>query len=264
MRKALARYELRHASKSMRDAALAFQTRFHIEFDTLTHFSAETLKEMHALRLDEPELMKQVFVASENDRTTFESFDVLTRIANLSAPGLSDRTEYFAALQSVYRRLEPPLAGDESRLVVAPEREGRIMGEALGWLRPQDLAPHAKRIPYEHGLLVGISHCVRVLHAPKIVCIDGAIASGATLVALLDLLAAPGASVEIYSVHAAREGLRAILRFATMADLSVRIHVGHVTEGLCAKFYATEQDGVRLVVGDLGDMIASVAVAAGK
>lgn len=257
------RYPFELAPAAMRAAAEAFQVRFGIAFKTLTHLSANTLSAMHVRGDDESSLMRNVYVASEHDPDVLGQIGVLTRIANLDAPSFSDRAEYFAALQAVYRRLEKRVPTEDGRLLVAPEREGRILAEALGWLRsPHDLAPHAKRIPYEHGLLVGISDCAISERPRHLVCVDGAIASGATMLALLELLAKPGVPVEIYSVHAAQEGLRAILRFAAERGLSIRIHVGHVTEGLCEKFYAVEAGGRRLVVGDLGDMIDRVAVRA--
>jgi len=241
----------------MRGAAEAFQARFGVGFATLTHLSFDTLTALHARGDDEAALMRNVMVASESDPAILPAFDRLARIANRQQPSLEERAEYFETLQSVYRRLEGAMPLDGERLLVAPEREGRILAEVLGWLRPgRDLAPHAKRIPYEHGLLVGVSPC-GAPPAERLVIVDGAIASGATIIALLDLLASSEVPIDIFSVHAAREGVRAILRCARDAGWSVRIHAGHVTEGLSGKFYAIAPGG--LAVGDLGDMIDSVA-----
>jgi uracil phosphoribosyltransferase len=145
--------------------------------------------------------------------------------------------------------------------VVAPEREGRILTQSMHMLRAgRDLTPHAKRIPFEHGLLVGVSKCSAASNGRPLLFLDGAIASGATLITLLDLLAVPGVPVDICSVHAAGEGVRSIARYAAASRLSVRIYAGHVTEGLSPKFYAVCPSTSELVVGDLGDTIAPVAV----
>jgi hypothetical protein len=244
----------------MRRAAEAFQTRFGVEFTTLTNFTADALASMHRRAGDEFAVMEKVYVASDYDRGVLADFDVLTRIANSPSPSLSDRGAYLNSLLAIYRRLEGKLHSDDARLLIAPEREGRMLAQSLGWLRNgHDLAPHAKRIPYEHGLLVGVSDCAVSSQVQKITCIDGAIASGATLMAILGLVATPGVPMEIYSVHAAREGLRAIIRFCNARGLPVRIYVGHATEGLSSKFYAVAPHGAGVAVGDLGDMIAHSA-----
>lgn len=245
----------------MREAAEAFETRFGVRFATLTHFPAWMLAQLHTRGADEAALMANVHTGTQYDPALLASFDVLTRIANLSEPSVADRAKYLEVLQHVYRSVDASLPPEKNRLVVAPEREGRMLAGILGWLHPYDLAPHAKRIPYEHGLLVGISDCNLARNVRQLVIVDGAIASGATIMALLALLAAPGMPVEIFSVHAAREGLRAILRTAAATGLSVRVHAGHVTDGLSQKFYAVAPDGRGLAVGDLGDMIDSVVAA---
>jgi hypothetical protein len=254
------RYPFVHAPVEMREASEVFRARFQVDFDSLTYFPESALRLLHRKDDDDSTLLKDVVIASERDHEILQSFEILARVANLSAPCLSDRAAYFAALRAVYGRFANRLLLNEKKVIVAPEREGRILAESLGWLRPnRDQAPHAKRIPYAHGLLVGIGGSHPVGHAEQIAIVDGAIASGATIMALLDLLSRPEMSVEVYSVHAAREGLRAIARFAEQAGLTIRIHVGHVTEGLSAKFYAVEPTNGRLIVGDLGDTIDGVA-----
>lgn len=252
----VARYAFDEAPGAMRDAALLFQQRFGVVFESITHFPALTLADLHRRGADEGTLMASVAVAADTAPGVRAHTALLTRIANQETADAAARAAYFGALRAVYRSLQPSFAN--GAVIVAPEREGRILAESLGWLRHGgDLVPHAKRIPYEHGLLVGISKFTRPPALRKLVCIDGAIASGATLIALLDLLAVPGLSIDIYSVHAAREGLRAILRYARTAGWNLRVYAGHVTDGLSPKFYAVSEDG-GLVVGDLGDMIADV------
>lgn len=255
---AIERYAFSAAPPSMRMAAESFQSRYGIAFETLTYFPKQVLAALHAKGTAD-DVRTAVVIASESDPEILTEIMSLTRVANESDPTLADRAAYFASLQNVYRRLQPSMAGDDL-LVVAPEREGRILAERLGWLRPhRDLAPHAKRIPYEHGLLVGISECEPLRMARRLAFVDGAIASGATMIALLELLGSPDTPVDIYSVHAATEGLRAIAHFADASGLTVRMHVGHATEGLSPKYYAISRPSGRLIVGDLGDMIEMVA-----
>jgi predicted O-methyltransferase YrrM len=248
------------APAAMRDAASAFRARFRIDFDTLTYFPESVLSEAHRKGVDEPELMQRVSIASERDPSVRECFDVLGRVANRPAPTLADRAAYFDALKRVYEHLDDRPAVADGVIVVAPEREGRILAESLGWLRlDRDQAPHAKRIPYAHGLLVGIGGSHPVAENARIAIVDGAIASGATILALLEQLARPGMRVDIYSVHAAREGLRTVVRFALRTGIDVHVHAGHVTAGLSAKFYAVDDGDGSLIVGDLGDTIEGVA-----
>jgi SAM-dependent methyltransferase len=256
---AMSWYPFDGAPAAMRESAAAFRARFHIDFETLTYFPERLLHDVHREDVDEAELMRRVIIASQRDPEVLQAFEVLSRVANLPAPSLADRADYFAALTSVYSRLpDQPVPGAE-QLIVAPEREGRILADSLGWLRRgRHQAPHAKRIPYAHGLLVGIGGLQPVANVERIVVVDGAIASGATIVALLDLLARPGMAVDVYSVHAAREGLRAVVRYGARAGLSIRVHVGHVTDGLSPKFYAVDAEHGGLVVGDLGDTIDGV------
>jgi hypothetical protein len=253
------RYGVADAPAAMRDAAGVFETRFRITFDSLTHFPDDAFARLHARAGDENSLMSRIDVACERHDSVRADFEVLTRVANMPVPDEADRIAYFDALRRVYECVGIPAYNDDS-VIVAPEREGRMLAEALGWLGdPSDLVPHAKRIPYRHGLLVGLAQCRQPARGAHLVCVDGAIASGGTLIAILDSLAAPGTRVDIYSVHATREGIRAILRFAVSSRLDVRLHVGHVTDGLSPKFYAVEGPDHHFVVGDIGDMIATVA-----
>jgi len=249
------------APAAMRRAACEFQSRFGIAFRTLTYFSEHTLHALHKANGDDDEMLGSVLIASKDDEGILERMARLRHVANLPKPALADRLEYYDALREIYRRIVVGVPAAE-RIIVAPEREGRILAQSLGMLRDGvDLAPHAKRIPFQHGLLVGVSACSPAKRAQGLLFFDGAIASGATLISLIDLLAEPGVPVVICSVHAAREGLRAILRHAAQANLDVRIHVGHVTEGLSPKFYAVGTSASDLIVGDLGDTIAPVAAA---
>jgi uracil phosphoribosyltransferase len=88
--------------------------------------------------------------------------------------------------------------------------------------------------------------------------IDGAIASGATLMTVMECMTASTRVFDIYSVHATAEGLRALSSFARIRKLDLTMFIGHVTAGLNDHFYAIDSGGSRLVVGDLGDTISDL------
>jgi len=239
----------------MQTAAREFQARFGIAFGTVMHFSKSALHALHAADGDDHAVLRRAQIASETDDEIVQAMATLREIANQPVQTAAGRRRYFSALQHVYRRLLVRIP-DEDRVVIAPEREGRILAESLGVLRAGiDLAPHAKRIPFNGGLLVGVSACRLQRRARRLLLFDGAIASGATLITLLELVGRPDTPIAICSVHAAREGMRAIHRYAVQSQLQIDIFVGHVTEGLSSKYYAVGASH-ELIVGDLGDTIA--------
>jgi hypothetical protein len=256
------RYARVQAPPEMQQAAAACEVRFGIDFETLSYFPRDLLRELHGLA-GPASLPSGVTVASHTDPGLLELMGVLTRIANLPSLERAHREGYRRALLEVYRRLtvRPEWALDKDAvLYLAPEREGRILAEALGWLPPgHSLHPHAKRIPLGHGLLVGTSRLeLEALGGySRCILVDGAIASGATLVTLMDLLRPAVSSFSIYSVHGAPEGIRAIVRSADRAGVEVTLSVGHVSGELNGKLYAMEEGAAhRFVVGDLGDIIS--------
>lgn len=261
MTESIQRFLRDEAPQPMREAAAPFEDRYRIRFDSLTWFSPVALAALHEAGADETALRRRVQIASEVNRGVLRHFDRLTDIANLAAPSLEERTEYFGALKDVYRGTARGIALGAGTVVVAPERESRTLANALGWLLAGgDLAPHAKRIPYEHGLLIGLSLSRRSFSANRLVFVDGAIASGAPLIALLDVLGRPDVPIDIPSVHAAREGARALLRFS--GTRSVGMSARWARHRLVVReVYAVDAPG-RLVVGDLGDMIDAVATPA--
>jgi uracil phosphoribosyltransferase len=84
--------------------------------------------------------------------------------------------------------------------------------------------------------------------------VDGAIASGSTVMAIIDRLQRIAPEFHIFSVHATYEGVWAISSLAASCGVKVAITVGHATAGLNDHFYAVDSTG-RQQVGDLGDTI---------
>jgi hypothetical protein len=188
---------------------------------------------------------------------------LLADVANNESPTRSEREAYFASLKRIYSRLPPPSRGgssDQTALFVGVEREGRILAEAIDCLPAgHSIHPHTKRVPLGDGLEIGIAGIPPLSAYSHAVIIDGAIASGATLIAVISKLRSAAPSFEVRSAHAAWEGLRAIVRYCEGVGVRIQIVVGHATAGLNCHFYAIqENDPSSVVVGDLGDTISDL------
>lgn len=249
------------APPAMRAVAEQYQRRFGTEFRTLTHVPAATLRQLHAETGPEPQT--RVLVASTTDSAVRNAMGMLGYIANQAEPSPEERRTYFAMLQLIYRRLPrlpQELARHDDTLCLGPQREGRILASVLDCLPAgRHLTPSAKRMAHEGGLLVGLSFDdVAPGIYRRCVIVDGAIASGVTLMAIMHRLRPLIREFHVFSAHATRSSLRALARFGAWIDAEVNVTVGHVSGQLNEKYYAVEEDG-RLVVGDLGDMISPVA-----
>lgn len=259
----IAQYQRLEASPEMQAAAAIFEQRFSIEFGTLTHMSEAALADLHRPPADGPDLLESVSVASASDPSVFADIGVLTEVANNRGASVADRRRYFAALRSIYAKLpRKPIQDreDPNTLFVGIEREGRILAESLNCLpEGHSIRPHAKRVWFDDGLLVGFTGIPPLPTFGHCSVIDGAIASGSTLIALMEHLQAVVRSFRIYSAHAAWEGLRAITRYAALTGLDLEVMVGHVTRGINSHYYAIlPNDPSRAVVGDLGDTISGL------
>ena len=257
-------YGRSNAPKEMVTAAKKYERRFEIHFATLTYFSKSLLNELHRPERDPTDVPDNVIVASRSDKTILDDVKALSNVAN-SGPSITiaQRRHYFGALKRIYSKLpsDPMVyARDEHVLCVGIEREGRILAESMGWLpRGHNLHPHAKRVPYEEGLLVGLSDIAVTQSYAKCIIVDGAIASGATIISTIERLRPVISSFNIYSVHSPFEGLRALSRYAAATGIELQIAVGHATTGINSHFYAIDPtDSAKVVVGDLGDTISDL------
>lgn len=244
-------------------AAKELEQQFGIRFETLAVFSRDVLQELHA---PEPDVALQpsVRIVSETAPIVAELVRQLTRLANHTTLSSDDRKHYLDALLAIYGRLEfepARIAENPKTLVVGIEREGRILAERIGCLLPgKGMRPQAKRIHFEGGLIVGLNGVGKPNGFDDCVIIDGAIASGATQITLLEHLKDYVTGFRIFSAHATIEGLRAIGKYAANMDIDLSLTVGHATAGLNDHFYAVLPDDPNLlVVGDLGDTISPVA-----
>lgn len=254
-------YERAEAPKEMLLAAEEYERRFNIRFDSLTHFSKALLDGLHRPEPDAPS--DTVTIASKLDPTILDDMEILSRVANTKSASMAQREYYFAALKSTYHKLpsRPDEATrDEDTLFVGIEREGRILAQSLGWLpSSHNLHPDAKRIPFENGLLIGLGQLIPSSAYIRCFIIDGAIASGATIITIVEKLRPITSSFNIFSVHATSEGLNAIVNYARSENLDLRVTVGHATTGIDDHFYAINPDDPnKLIVGDLGDTISDL------
>lgn len=188
--------------------------------------------------------------------------DIFPAVANEPTPARAKRTLYLEELLRVYRRMEPYVNLDPETLLIAPQREGALLTGALGWDQGIKTAifPHAKRIHHKDGLVVGLTGMEFTGSPTRAVIVDGAIASGATLLAMIALLAEQNIKhVKVYAVHSTECGLQTILHFAQKKEIDILVHVGFVSGVLNNHYYATsEEDRKSLVMGDLGDTIADL------
>jgi uracil phosphoribosyltransferase len=247
----------------MRGAEEVYEHKFHVRFASLAHFPKTLMETLHKPDDGAAEVCGDVAIASRQDPTVLQEIETLERVANTRDISHDDRLQYFTALKSVYQKL--PRGPQEyvhlqDTLCVGIAREGRILAEAMDWLPDgRALQPDMKRIPYQGGLIVGLSELPELQPFGRVVIIDGAIASGATTITLIEKLRAYSGNFFIYSIHSPYEGLRGIARYCRAVEVNVAITVGHATVGLNKKYYATDpQDPDKLVVGDLGDTISDL------
>lgn len=197
-------------------------------------------------------------VVSDTQPQVRHLISTMTRIANLQAPTNRDRRAYLDAMVQIcglFPITTSAVASWPTTFCIAPRREGHLLAALTGGLPAgRSAAPDAKRIPFEGGLLIGVSE-LEPISAETLLLIDGAIATASTLMTLVAAAANEAMGVRVHAVHATPAGLRAIKRFAEDSRLSIRVDVGHVAGSLDDRFYARHNSDL-LVVGDIGDIIA--------
>ncbi|MEV3875147.1 hypothetical protein [Streptomyces sp. NPDC049906] len=162
-----------------------FEKEHDTYFSHLVHFDLQVLQSLHT-----PGPMPQnVRVASAAHPQVAERMATFTALANLPQQQDADRTRYLQALLGIYGMLPVQVASSASvpgTVLIAPEREGRILAERLGAMpHHRGWTPQAKRMPLDGGLLVGVDEWLPS-QADRLVIVDGVVASGVTLMAGLD------------------------------------------------------------------------------
>jgi hypothetical protein len=249
------------APAPMRAAAEPVRTRFGTSFASLTYFDTDLLGALHSHGGDD--LPPGITVASGKDPSIIAELDVITTVANLPEQSRSQRVAYLDALLGIYRRLPVDLTALASGdvLCVGPLREGRQIALALDCL-PDDrsLTPSAKRIAYQEGILVGMSEIPAATPYRSCLVIDGVVASGATVMALLQVLPSTVEQITLVTAQSTAAGVWALYRYAALLGKRLDLIVGHVSGVLDGHFYAVDPDDrERLVLGDIGDTISMLA-----
>ena len=247
----------------VRQAVDVFTRRYQAVFKTVTRFPLSTLHVLHAE--DDRPLPSTFTIGSTHDPSIVSHIETLTTVANMSAPTIPERRAYFDALLSIYRKL--PLTASKHALAladtlcIAPEREGRILAQALGYFPgARSFTLQAKRILMDGEMLVALGELSAPGNIRRCVIIDGAIASGVTIMAMIHKMAPAIHEWHVISAHAADSSLVALARFASLSGIDLHLTVGHSSGALNEKFYAVAPaNGGRPIIGDVGDMISKVA-----
>ncbi len=247
--------------EEMWEAAREYEQRHGVTFKSLTQFSKPLLNEIHSASESPDSDLENVTVVSDSDQTVLADIETLSLIANSDELTPKESKEYFQTLISIYKKLPrtpfDAVVDKQSAVCVGIKREGYQLCQEMNWfVSDHKLAPDMKRIPYRDGLLVGMTHLPQIPFCETVVIVDGAIASGATIITLIERLRTSERSPEIhiFAVHGGYEGIRAITRFCKSTGIRVSLTIGHATHGISKKFYAVDANN-RVVVGDMGDTI---------
>ena len=188
--------------------------------------------------------------------------EIFPQVANDSNPTKKARRKYLEALLNAYKIMENELFIDSNTLLIAPQREGSLLVKKLKWnkLTNKISFPHAKRIPYKSGIVIGLGEIKISKNVKRVVIVDGAIASASTLMAImLSLKDKRVKEISIFSVHGTEEGLIILDKFSTEYDINLKVYITYVSGILNEKYYAVYPDDLnRLIVGDLGDTISDL------
>jgi putative hydrolase of HD superfamily len=252
---------------ALRDKLQSMESAYGIALPTLMAFDQDALQALHGHAPCTGCHASRVEVASWGDARIAPQIRRLGELARLPSPSSGDRLAYKEILLSIYRALPADMAqwvADPGTLVVAPQREGYLLAQALGWLpRGRFLAPHAKRFKHGDGMVVGFDLVPPPTRYRRCVLVDGAMASGVSLMAMMIELAPQVDQFIVLTVHSTGMAINALRQLASQLQRPLLIHAGDVGGELNDKFYAVVPGTSPpvLLVGDLGDMIAGPAAA---
>ena len=103
-----------------------------------------------------------------------------------------------------YQLMEKNLEISKTTVAIGPQREGALLLTHLGWNKRAgaEVYPHAKRIPYNNGIVVGLEHFSINKNIEDAVIVDGAIASASTLMSfMLELKAQNINYVKVFNIN---------------------------------------------------------------
>lgn len=186
---------------------------------------------------------------------------IFSSVANNKRVTRKMREQYLSALLSAYRKMRKDYNIGKNAILIAPQREGAYLARKLGINPKSGYLPHAKRIHYHHGIAIGLDSLPEAKkRVRKAVIIDGAIASGSTLMAIMGFLKQNNITdVEVYSVHSTEKSLFILDSFARENGIKLRVNIAYISGILNEHFYAVyPHNPKRVVMGDLGDTISDL------
>jgi hypothetical protein len=235
----------------------AYESRFDVHFSHFVFLTPAFLNGNGALG---DATRTRITMAAQTNHAIAELVARLTSLANRQSLSRSERELYRETLELIYASL--PTTSLSESLIVAPQREGSILARRLGWLTTEHLLPNLKRMPCDNGLLVGCDSDLASAAGAEISIVDGAVATGATVMTIL-ALCRPSVA-KLYCVHATAHGLSALIGVARELGTDLTCIAGDVSGVLNDHFYAvTDENPNVLRVGDLGDIIAPLELATG-
>ena len=243
-----------------------FEEDLGTEFTQFSYFSESALERLQDAN---PRYLNRVFIASNFNDEVVIALQKVTEIANdkEAATDPLKKMMYRRNLETIYRSLGGVQlkAMLEKNLYIGVRREGYELATGLGWIRVGDSnvwGPNAKRAicPNHGGLTVGLDNLPTAdTDYDECVIFDGAIASGATLIAILKRLEAHSFHrVQIFSIHGTYQGINAILNYADQLKIYVKIDVGACSGRLNDKYYAVSETNPEIeILSDVGDIIVA-------
>lgn len=255
------------AETALRDKLRTIELANGVALPTLVCFDHDCLGALHHHPFRGNAADSRVEIASWGDTAIAPSIRRLGAIARQPRHDSADRAAYRTILLDIYRALPlevEALVGAADTLVVAPRREGYLLAHDLDWLpQGRHIAPHAKRFKHDGGMVVGHDLVAPAQDYDCCVLVDGAVASGVSLMAMMIELAPRLRRFVVLTVHATGVALNALRHLAVQLERPLAIYAGDVSGELNEAYYAVvpESSPPQVVVGDLGDMIAGPVAA---
>jgi putative hydrolase of HD superfamily len=255
------------AETALRDKLRTIELANGITLPTLVSFDHDCLGALHHHPFRGDATASRVEIASWGDTAIAPSIRRLGAIARQPRHDSADRAAYRTILLDIYRALPlevEALVGAGDTLVVAPRREGYLLAHDLDWLpQGRHIAPHAKRFKHDGGMVVGHDLVTPAQDYNCCVLVDGAIASGVSLMAMMIELAPRVRRFVVLTVHATGVAINALRHLAAQLERPLELYAGDVSGELNEAYYAVvpESSPPQVVVGDLGDMIAGPVAA---
>jgi hypothetical protein len=237
-------------------SAIEIERRFGVSFQIFANFDHRWLKQIYSSDSENRihDAVSQGVLHLKGDASQLNKLET---IANRTSLTQRERQEYLATFLSLLSDM-PFEASSANLLAVAPAREGMLLAQNLGWSAGNLFSPHIKRITRYPDLAIGVEHLPRALSsAQRCRIIDGAIASGATVLTIMEIYSNVVEAFDIFTVHCTPDAMSALLNYARLLRKNITIYAAFVSGRLNDHFYAvSDNNPYSLLVGDVGDIIS--------